>query len=271
MSLKRFCSGSRWTKNKWAISVLTLLIALLLLPQTGNTKEKKSNNNRLPPAPDTGSPEEDFSAGGTRDNKPKNTLCGVDGQQITYLLGNGNREFTLSAYPTFWFYIPHATDKIAQIEFVITELETGKKIYDLVIQGNRRAAITGIDLPKEKRYALSPKENYAWSLKVDCARTNREPEIALEGWLTRLPSKSKLQNQLASASEAEKHRVYFQHNLLYDALTQLAQRRIAEPSNTQIETAWNQLLTKLGWQDLIEEKSIIEPSFVDTQISIKKK
>ena len=137
MSSKRFCSGSRWTKNKWAISVFTLLIALLLLPQPGNTKEKKSNNNRLPPAPDTGSPEEDFSAGGTRDNKPKNTLCGVDGQQIAYLLGNGNREFTSSAYPTFWFYIPHATDKIAQIKFVITELETGKKIYDRVIQGTK--------------------------------------------------------------------------------------------------------------------------------------
>ena len=33
MSLKKACFGGRWQKNQWAISALTLLIALLLIPQ----------------------------------------------------------------------------------------------------------------------------------------------------------------------------------------------------------------------------------------------
>ncbi|NJK57355.1 MAG: DUF928 domain-containing protein [Pleurocapsa sp. SU_5_0] len=248
-------------KKKWIIPALTLLIAFLLIPQPGNAKEKKSSNNKLPSAPDTGSPQEEFAAGGTRDNQPKNALCGVDNERIAYLLGNDNREFTLSAYPTFWFYIPNNLNKVARLKFVITELETGKKIYDRVIKDTQKSAIVGIDLPQEKRYALAPAINYAWNLQVDCPGKNRKSEIALGGWLSRSGLNFQLKPQLAAVSEAEKYRVYLKHNLLYDALTEVAQNRIAEPNNIQVETAWNQLLTKLGWQDLIGEQSALNPSF----------
>ena len=271
MSLKKVCLRGQRQKNQWAIATITLLVALLLVCQPGNAKEEKKNNHsrRLPPAPSTGAPEGDFSAGGTRDNRHKNNVCGVDKEQIAYLLGNKNREFTSSAYPTFWFYIPDLGNKIARMNFAVRELETGKKIYNRVIKGTKEWGIIGIDLPKEQKYALSPEVNYTWSLKLDCAQTDRESEIALEGWLTRLPlgSTSQFQNQLATTSEAEKHTVYLQHNLLYDALTQLAQHRIAKPNNIQIETAWNQLLATLGWQELIHHESAIETSIVDVQIS----
>ena len=268
MSLRRTCFKERWQKHPWAISALTLLIALLLIPQPGNTKEKKSSNNRskLPPAPDTGSPEEDFSAGGTRDNRLRDAVCGVE-EQIAYLLGNRNREFTSSAYPTFWFHIPNTTSKVAQMKFVVTELETGKKIYDRVIGETRKSGIIGISLPKEEKYALSPKTNYTWSLEVDCS--SEETKIALSGWVSRVSLNSKLQDRLATASKAEKHAIYLKHNLLYDALTELAQRRMSESNNIQIETAWNQLLSQLGWQDLIREFAV-EPSVLDTRISQKK-
>lgn len=221
MSLKIASFGGRWQNNQWVLSVLTLLLALLLLPQPGNTKEKKNNHGRLPAAPDTGAPEEDFSAGGTRDNRLRNSACGVARQQIAYLLGNRNREFTSSAYPTFWFHIPQTMNNITQMKFAVTELETGNKIYERVIGKTKKAGIIGIDLPQANQYALSPKVNYTWSLKVDCAQADRESEIVLEGWITRLPltAKSQLPTQLAAATEAEKHRVYLQHNFLYDALT----------------------------------------------------
>lgn len=270
MFLKTAYSRDRRLKNHWAISVLTLLIALLVVPQPGNTKQKKGNNHRLPTAPDTGSPQEDFSAGGTRDEQLRNSVCGVDGQQIAYLLGNKNREFTSSAYPTFWFYLPRTMNKIAQMKFVVTELETGKKIYDRVIQATKTSGITGISLPRDKRYTLSPEVNYAWSLQVDCAGTDRESEIALAGWLSRISSNVELQNQLAAASEAEKVAVYLNHNLLYDAITQQAQSLIAKPKNIQVETAWNQLLTTLGWQDLVEQKSNIDPSLLNMQLNTQR-
>ena len=265
-------SRSKWQRSKrskWTILVLNLLLVLLLIPLPGNTKEKKDNSNRLPPAPDTGSPEEDFSAGGTRDNRHNDTVCGIDRDQIAYLLGNKNREFTSSAHPTFWFHIPSRMNQEAKVRFAVSELETGNKIYDRVIEQNKKSPIVGIDLPKEKQYALSPKVNYVWSLKVDCPGTSSESDIALEGWLTRSPLKSKLQQRLAATPEIERHTVYLQQNLLYDALTELAKRRIAKPNDIQIEAAWNQLLTKLGWQDLVQQKSATEPSVFDVEIGRK--
>ena len=269
MSLKKANLKSRWQKqkNQWFMLALSLLLALLLVPVPGNTKEKKSNSNRnrLPPAPDTGSPEGDFSAGGTRDNQQFGATCGIDRGQLAYLLGNRNREFTSSAYPTFWFHVPNTTNKITQMKFVVKELETGKKIYERSIS-KKESGIIGITLPQEQKYALSPKTNYAWSLEADCSQTDGK-KIALEGWLSRASLSSELQDRLAATPEAEKYAVYFQHNFLYDALTQLAQRRIAKPDNPQIETAWSQLLTELGWQDLIQQEFATEPSIIDTRIS----
>ena len=252
--------------QKWAFSSVTLCLVFFLASHSGNTEE--SPKHSLPSSPDTGSPEEDFSAGGTRENHRLTKICGEKGQKIAYLLGNKNREFTSSAYPTFWFYIPNNVQKVAQMKFVLTEVETGKKIYNRIVKVPEIAGAMGIPIPPEPQYALSPNVNYSWSLEVDCAESNDDSVIALEGWLYRLPLNSNLPNQLAAASGEDKYKVYLQHNLLYDALNDLAQRRIAEPNNTQLETSWNQLLGELGWQDLTQ-KSAVEPYILDTKIYVR--
>ena len=254
MSLKKAGFKSRCQKNYWVTLVIPLVVLLLILP--GNAKEKKGNN-RLPPAPDTGAPKEDFSAGGTRDNRRVDMVCGVGREQIAYLLGSENREFTLSAHPTFWFHIPSSLNKEARLKFTLEELETGKKIYDGSLE-RTESSIMGISLPKEEPYALSPETNYAWSLEIDCTGAN-QPEI-VSGWVTRLSSQSKLQNKLATTPEANKHTVYLEHNILYDALCQLAHRRMAKPNDAWVETEWNQLLTELGWRELVQHESPNKPS-----------
>lgn len=228
----------------------------------------QESSDKLPSSPDTGSPEEEFTAGGTRDNHWLTKVCGKNGPEIIYLLGDRNREFTLSAHPTFWFYIPQNLGEVAQIEFVLTELETGKKIYERVVPSPEKSGTVGIALPPESQYALTPEVNYSWSLKVDCAES--KPEIALEGWLSRMPFPSHLQNQLASTIEKDRYNIYLQHNLLYDAVDELARHRLAEPDNPQLTTAWNQLLVELGWQKLMQQLAV-EPCILDMQISSKNK
>ena len=91
MSLKKAGTRSQRYKQQWAVSALaTLIIAtllvLFLIPLPGNTEGDKTNSNRLPAAPSNGSPEEDFTAGGTRNNSSRDTVCGVDDQQTNYSL-----------------------------------------------------------------------------------------------------------------------------------------------------------------------------------------
>lgn len=234
--------------------------ALLLFYQ-GSTASLAQNS--LPAPPDTGTPEEDFSAGGTRDSK-RGTTCGVDGQSFAYLLGDKIRESTLSAYPTFWFYFPDNAQQVRHANFVVTELGTGKTVYEQAVL-EPETGIIGIALPQEQQYALSLHVNYAWRLEVDCADANDSSESALEGWLTRVPTDLELQHRLAAA-ERERYQVYWQHDLLYDALNDLAQRRIAEPNNPQLAAAWKQLLIELGWQDLTQPA--VEPYLLGTEVSV---
>ncbi|BAZ45519.1 hypothetical protein NIES4102_25430 [Chondrocystis sp. NIES-4102] len=254
----------------WRLLLFICLISLVLLPNPGYSKGKKAQTTRLPPAPDTGSPEDDFAAGGTRGgDQLTNNTCNQITKDVVYLLGDRNRDFTASAYPSFWFHVPENANKINKMKFLVTELATGKRIYTAILSTPQPSGIIGIALPPKAQYALSPKVNYTWSLQIDCAGTKQEIDMALSGWLSRQPSNQELQTQLANSSNLEKYAVYVQHNLLYDALTHLAQSRINKPNDPDIAFAWTDLLSQLGWQHLLQPSNEIKLSIVDTRIVYK--
>lgn len=250
--------------SRKAIVIITLGSILFSAPYGRSIEE--SAQNSLPAPPDTGSPEEDFSAGGTRDGNQLKQICGKKSQEILYLLGNNNRELTLSAHPTFWFYVPEGVNNKAQINFVLVELETGKKIYARPVQLPEQAGMLGISIPSKPEYALSTQINYRWSLEINCTELEQEPVIALQGWLYRSLSHTDLQDRLAVTPDEQKHTVYLQHNLLYDALNHLVKLSIAQPQNNHLRTAWNQLLMELGWQDLAKQ-STLKAYILDTSLT----
>lgn len=223
---------------------------LFIIPFSGKAEETEIN--KLPPSPETGSTEEDFSAGGTRENHELVTICDKNNRAIAYLLGNNNREFTSSAYPVFWFYIPSILNNVAKLQFVLTEVETDKKVYERILQVPEATGLVGLPIPNKSRYSLVRKKNYSWSLSVKCTKAERDFLTILSGWIQRKKLNSDLQNRLAIASDKDKYNIYLKHNLLYDALDGLAQSNIANYNNHELTTAWNQLLIKLGWEKLSE-------------------
>ena len=210
----------------------------------------------LPPAPSRGTPKGTSSAGGTRSEPDLNQGCNSSNQSLVYLLDSGIRDFTLAAYPVFWFYNPDTTEEIAYLEFTLAETQTAKTIYRAAVNPQERAGIMGITLPREEQYALELDKDYSWSLRVYCHQEQNEPNLVLEGWLRRLPLTSSLKKQLA-ASPTQQYAVYRENNILYDTLTNLAQLRQHQPNDPEIMQAWNQLLTDLGWQELAQ-KPIVE-------------
>ena len=258
MFFKNFYFKTQYIK-KWLFFTVTFGVLISIISPLVYAQETTENN--LPSSPNTGSPEDDFSAGGTRDNHLLTEVCGADSQPIAYLLGDNNREFTIEAHPTFWFYFDNNKNQINRIEFILTELETGKQIYNRTIEVPKKLGTVGITIPAEQKFTLSPNINYSWNVNVNCVRQN-ESTLALKGWIQRLPLSTDLQNRLANASIKEKYQIYLQNNLLYDALDYLAQRRITEPNNNQLKVVWNQFLSELGWQNLI--KPVVEPRILNT-------
>lgn len=219
--------------------------------------------SNLPPAPSTGTPEGTSSAGGTRGEPRIRRTCNTTNQSLVYLLDSGIRDFTIAAHPIFWLYSPYTVGQIDYLEFTLTEVQTTKKIYSAKVNLRERSGIMGIALPQEKQYALKPNQDYSWSLQVYCFQQENRPEIVFEGWLRRLPVNSSLQQNLA-AFPSQHYSVYLENNILYDALTNLAQLRQEKPNDPKIITAWNQLLIDLGRKELIPQP-ILKPVIYSAQ------
>lgn len=266
-------SGKRTNHNQvWvgiASSLLLLWLSSIALP--GNTESKNQNRqNQLPQSPNTGSPESDFSAGGTRGESTISNICHPSPEELVYLLGTENREFSLSSHPTFWFYFPQSVDPEVPINFVVKEAETDKTIYSQAIKQEVKPGIVGIALPNQKSYALAPETNYSWSLAIDCQHSDRDSDLVLTGWLQHQPADSEMAEQLATTPPLEKYHIYMEQNLLYDAVTQLAQARIDSPQNLQVKDDWQDLLSELGLPNLSDSKAIAQPRLLETNVSLKK-
>ena len=83
----------------------------------------------LPDVPaDVGTPESDSTPGGTRTGEDAHSTCKKTKKPLTSLLAEDTMDFTLSEYPTFWFFVPHSPEEIRTIEFVLKD-STNQTIY----------------------------------------------------------------------------------------------------------------------------------------------
>ena len=217
----------------------------------------------LPPAPSTGTPEGTSSAGGTRGEPKINRVCNSNSQSLVYLLDSGIRDFTVDAHPIFWVYNPYSTRELNSLEFTLSEVQTTATVYRTKVNLKGRAGILGIPLPQEKQYALKTNKDYSWSLSVYCHHQKNRPDVVFEGWLRRLPINSSLQQDLATFP-SQHYAIYLENNILYDALTDLAQLRQSQPHDRKIMEAWNNLLIDLGRQELTTQP-ILTPVLYSAQ------
>ena len=211
----------------------------------------------LPKPPQRGTPEGSSTAGGSR-TEPEASLSGCQGDSIAYLLDSGIRDYTIAAYPSFWFYVPFGERKAIDAKFSLAESSTGKIVYQRGIDLQKPSGIIGVALPQEQQYALKPNQDYVWQLQINCAAANsdnRADDHNLKGWVRRLPINSQLESQLQNSSN-NKYDVYAEQNLLYDALSELIQLRQQKPNNEAINRAWIELLGDLGKPQLTREETI---------------
>jgi Domain of Unknown Function (DUF928) len=237
--------------------ILTSVIFYSLLVLAESSQQGTSN---LPSPPDTGTPEGEISPGGTRIDK--NSTCQTTKKSLTSLLAVG--DFTLSEYPSFWFYIPYTSEEINYLEFTLKDTLEYKTLYRTAIQVTDKPGIIKIPIPSEEKYALAPQNNYNWNLVVYCTPNQTNvPDIILNGSIRRLPVTSQLKEQL-NAVKSEEYLVYIDHYIYYDAVTNLVALRIANSNSDRLNRAWGKLLELLGRKELVGEP-IVDISLVEPQ------
>jgi hypothetical protein len=226
---------------KSLILMLPLTLALLV-----NSNAPAAGRQR-PSPPRTGTPSGNPRPGTTRPvlNCPKTQT------PLTAIVANNGNDFTASKQPTLWFYIPYRPDQISNLEFLLLDGSERNTIYRTSIKLANQPGLIKVTIPAEARYALALNQNYRWRLNLDCAPdATVEPDLVVDGWIRRIPMDAQANNQAKAA--LQKYSAYVKDGIWYDAITDLAERHFANPTNSELNAAWVELLKQLGFAGVSE-------------------
>ncbi|MCC5601553.1 DUF928 domain-containing protein [Nostoc favosum] len=213
---------------------------------------KPSQSTQLPkfPASGGGAPTGRRKGGTSRDGcTPLNTpiTALVPGEEI----GDESKSFltfTISEYPTFWFFVPELPKNAVLGEFKLQD-ENGKNIYTTSLSLPRKASIFGIKLPHNSQSALKIKKNYQWYFKVFCGNLQEQSEyFYVNAWIQRVPLNSNLEIQLKSTPQ--EYTTYARNQIWQDALTNLATLHRSNPNSRIFTEDWTLLLKDVGLAEL---------------------
>ncbi len=212
----------------------------------------------LPKPPNTGTPTGNSTPGTTRPS----AACPETPKPLTAIVANNGKDFTLSAHPTFWFYIPYGPEQLSRLEFLLLNGNERETIYQTNIQLTDKPGIIKITLPNEPKYELAVNQNYRWRLHLDCQQDRSiEPDLAIDGWIRRVPITDQLALQLKSSSDVAQ--IYRDNEIWYDAIDRLASSHFSKAPAGEISLVWQDFLERLnlGWMDqipLIGSTAVVE-------------
>lgn len=214
-----------------------------LIPQSAIAEQTPEPPPPPPSPPARGTPESPRTPGSTRPEQ----ACPSMNKPLTPINHSQGRDFTLSEYPTFLFYIPYPPENISYLEFFIQDPQNLATVYRTQIQLAQAPGIIQITVPSEANYAFAPNKTYRWYLRLDCQPHAEEPDLRWMGFVRRVATNSQLENQL-TAVDIPTYRVYINHDIWHDAVTSVAELRLENPE--QFKGAWSQLLQSLGLENL---------------------
>ncbi len=227
-------------KNKFKLFLaITLGFTSLTIYPNLVTAQTNSQEEELPAAPDTGTPTGTSTPGGSRPQ----TNCPETNLPLRALVANNGKDFTVSEFPNLLFNVPYAANKISNIEFALKDPQELKTVYRTAIKLTGKPGIVKVSIPQQSKYALKANKDYRWNLILYCVGNKTdEPDQILTGWIRRVPMTSQLKNQ--------EYQSYIQNNIWYDGISLLAEKYFANPKNTELKTAWNNLSKSLTWDNL---------------------
>lgn len=148
---------------------------------------------------------------------------------------------TVSATPTFWFYVPAPKDSNLSAEFVL--LEGDRLVYKQQVSLSQTPGI--ISFRPEKSLETGKQYRWFFSVLINPQRPSQNPVV--EGSLERIEMNVTLKSQLQAAnSERDRIAIYASHGIWYDALTELGEMHRTNPQDRKVQADWADLLNSVG-------------------------
>jgi hypothetical protein len=150
--------------------------------------------------------------------------------------------------PSFWFYVPYHQSDLQAIEFVL-QTDKNKTIYRTPVSVPPTPGIVRVQL-QNTTTPLEPNKPYHWFFKVRVACNSKQSALStldyVEGWVQRVNLNTALRNQLKQLSPQQQAALYAEKGIWYDAVTTLAELRLASPQDSALTEDWKSLLKVIG-------------------------
>jgi Domain of Unknown Function (DUF928) len=168
-------------------------------------------------------------SGGVRGNSP----------ELTALVPSTQLGRTASAHPTIFAYLPPLG--VEEVFFSIQD-EAGNPHYHGMVKVSPEGGIIRVTLP-ENAPELIIGTNYLWYFApIQPGEILRPDNYAVTGWIKRVETTVNAQ-QLSPVELATE---YAKEGIWYDTLKVLSDAKLANPSDTNVATEWQELLEQVG-------------------------
>jgi Domain of Unknown Function (DUF928) len=160
---------------------------------------------------------------------------------LSFAPANSNYGLTLRPRPTLFAYVPPSP---ASKVFFSLKDESGKTHYQTTLPISK-SGILKIQIPESVR-PLEVSKRYVWGVAVLCSGTLTPNSPFVTSWIQRIEPSAALQTGLHKAASLEQATLYGINGIWYDTLTTLVTLQKQQPQNTQLRTAWSDLLISVG-------------------------
>ncbi len=237
-------------KNVLLIFLVVLVdISIYMIPTQAQINPNRQVASDLPKPPDRGSPD-DRKPAGTRGD------CEATSQPLTPLLPiieSGFSGFTITGYPTFWFFVPYKTSSVNSGKFVLED-EQGNLVYRLLFKLPETPGFVSVTLPNTEK-GLELNQRYRWVFMLNCEseQSSNRDHVLHEGVVQRVDMPP-VATELQTASLDERINLYIKHEIWYDISTDLAEIR-------KLPNEWDKLLNAIDLPQLKGEPIVgsVEP------------
>jgi len=194
-----------------------------------------------------------MSAPGNRDRKP-----------LTTLTLSQNIPLTVSAYPTFLWYVPSPVTENLSLQFALFEFDvagnedSAKAVYRTTLPAPDRSGIVQLKLPEKPEYQLREGKTYHWYIEMACDPDDPLESVFSEGFIERIPANQLKEDASHRLSAIDPNNAlalsafYADMGVWHEALAYLAQERQSAPQNREVAQRWLELLDSVELGDFAE-------------------
>lgn len=197
----------------------------------------------------------------------KNAQCPEVNTPLVALVPNKQKEekgiwgLATDERPTLWFYVPYSSKQVNSATFYLTDESDNYVQEPIEISLPENPGVVGIRLPASSG-PLATDNAYDWKFTIFCSE-DKKVRVSVNGVIEREVPSAKLRQDLETSKEGEEYRAYSDNGFWYDAITNLAEMRLANPDDVELTAAWQELLKheNVGLGEVASEPIVLYERF----------